>query len=147
MADAPTTSSTTDAALTAFATWASRFFLSRSAARVAVTGTTEQSAALHRVRWTVAHRVVVAKQQETTSRARRLDDLLAPASFDPWAEDAGGLPERTRQLTICETCSGDKRVECAICGGDGQARCDNCSGSGRVYSTRSPASSTPWCRA
>lgn len=63
MADARPLTPTTDAALTAFSAWASRFFLSRAVACAAVTGGAEQTATLHRVRWTVAHRVVVVKQQ------------------------------------------------------------------------------------
>src|SRR5262249_24067552 len=47
------------------------------------------------------------------------------------------LADRTRQVSRCRTCGGEKKVRRLTCRGSASISCDFCNGSGRTWSPRS----------
>jgi hypothetical protein len=56
---------------------------------------------------------------------------INPASLDPY-NPPSDLRTRSSYLSLCESCSGDGKLECHRCGGTVRITCDACNGAGKV---------------
>lgn len=117
--------------------WARQFLISESGLEAAVTQAASEPVELIRVRWRGRTRRIVVRSTLTQSRVRNVQEPLDPGPFDPWAESTDSLAARTRQISRCRTCDGEKKVRCPVCGGSATIACDMCNGSGSTWSPRS----------
>jgi hypothetical protein len=100
-----------------------------------------------RVRRRGRRRQIVPMEAITSSRKRKLDTPMDPATFDPWSEQPDTLPQKTRQLCECSTCQGARTVVCHECMGEALVLCPRCAGSGAVLSPRTGKGiNCPSCR-
>jgi len=124
-------------AIIAAARWARQFLISKRGFEAAIGETASEPAELIRVRSRGRARRIIVRQASTESRARNVLEPLDPSWFDPWAESSETLAVKTRQLSRCQTCAGEKRVRCLTCQGIAMVSCGICSGSGFTWSPRS----------
>ena len=124
-----------DPAIPAAGRWARQFLISERGFEAAVRETALE-VELVRVRWRGRTRRIIVRRAFTESRIRNVQEPLDPGSFDPWTESSESLA-RTRQLSRCRTCGGEKRVRCLTCQGSAMVPCDSCNGSGSTWSQRS----------
>lgn len=117
--------------------WARSFLISKRGFEAAVSDITPEPVELIRVRWRGRTRRIIVRQAFTDSRARTLQEPLTPSSFDPWTEFSESLAVKTRQLSRCRICGGEKRVPCPACRGAATISCEHCNGSGSIWSPRS----------
>ena len=117
--------------------WFRRRLVTKLEALSVVKSTNVREQTLVRVSWTGRTRKVVVRTAVTQSRSRTLDEPIPPSSIDPWSTEIVNLPEKTHQLTICETCDGEKKVDCPECDASGYVACPSCGGSGTAWSSRS----------
>jgi len=119
------------------ARWARSFLISKRGFEAAVIETKSEPVELIRVRWRGRTRRTVIRQSLTESRVRTVQEPLDPGLVDSWTEVSESLAARTRQLSRCRACSGEKRVRCPACRGSAVVGCDVCGGSGSTWSQRS----------
>ena len=128
-----------DAAIKAASTWAGWSQLNPMAQAefaAAVTNVKVEEQVFVRARWRGTARRIAVRQVTTKNRARKLADPISASDFDPWRENSKELAERTKQLTVCGSCNGEKKIECEACGGVLKVTCEFCDGSGSAISEK-----------
>ncbi len=81
----------------------------------------------------VLGRRAVWKSVSADSRSRVTVPSIAMSNVDPWTAQPAALREESDHVAICDTCAGEKKVQCAACRGVGKTICHACSGQRKMY--------------
>ena len=68
-----------------------------------------------------------------SSRSRITVPSVAITSVDAWNLDAMAVRRRSDHIAVCETCSGERKVQCGACDGTGADLCGTCGGRRKAY--------------